>query len=231
MLKFLHKNLFLKIMGVKNMQDDCLYVVKNKNYFWIKIGYIALMILFPFGIILPVINFKFIWITIISALFAIIPLVSRHRWKEIRFYYDRLEEVKLIKPFCNIYYEDIKAIQRCKKSIYIIEKDKERDLITRKRRAIRGGTYKISDRYDYNILIHKYVYNTLVNIPNEDEIYNKIIEIVKDASIYEEQHYEDIRKNFTPLYIDTYLNYKQYHDCILHDADFPIVRSRYISSI
>lgn len=37
---------------------------------------------------------------------------------------------------------------------------------------------------------------------------NKIKEIVKDGSIYEEQNYEDIRKNFTPLYIDTYLNYK-----------------------
>lgn len=37
---------------------------------------------------------------------------------------------------------------------------------------------------------------------------NKIKEIVKDGSIYEEQNYGDIRKNFTPLYIDTYLNYK-----------------------
>lgn len=36
---------------------------------------------------------------------------------------------------------------------------------------------------------------------------NKIKEIVKDSSIYKEQKYEDIRKNFTPLYIDTYLNY------------------------
>lgn len=37
---------------------------------------------------------------------------------------------------------------------------------------------------------------------------NKIKDIVKNPAIYEEQNYGDIKKNFTPLYIDTYLNYK-----------------------
>lgn len=62
----------------------------------------------------------------------------------------------------------------------------------------------VCDNFWLSILRQELIVKVNDIVINADTIKN----IVKDVNIYEEQNYEEIRKNFTPLYIDTYLHEK-----------------------
>jgi len=181
--------------------DNCLYIIKNKNYIWIKIGLIALIpwlyMALKWLLVLQIKGsealmgyLNYIWGSLLLIPFILIPIVSKHKYSTIKLYADKL----VVKGMINfeLEYNEIKTISRRKKVIYLLGKDYEED----NKEYISLDTDK-----KYGTLMYKYSYNKLIVMPNTSEIYKKIIEIIG-----EKENKELDNENINSTQIFTHIN-------------------------